>query len=171
MSIYNWKSIKERYVAGELISHLANEPKMPTRQAISKKAEKEGWETTKDRKEKIKSLPIVKNNHTTATKEIVEYIVSELEDGSNVGTICHQLGIGKNTLKRWRDTDPDFSVMVYRAIANRDKGYLKRLHIEGLRNPVWSEKNLTRSPIQDEFKKQAESVVEFRFSFDRDPAE
>jgi hypothetical protein len=171
MSLYDWNTIKQRWMDGETQTAIADSPGTPTRQAISKKIEKEGWERDKDRREQIKALPIVKNNHTKATKEIVEYIVSELESGLNVGTICLDLGIGKNTLKRWRDSDPEFSTMVYRAMANRDKGYLKRLHIEGLKNPVWSEKNLIRSPIQDEFKVQEKSVVEFRFSFDRDPAE
>lgn len=128
----DWKRIKARYEAGEKVTHIADTVDV-TRQAISKRAKKEGWS-----QEGAKQLNVVAElpslqagNQNIRTPEAVSLILSEISQGTPKHLAANMAGMGVDTLNTMLKTDPAFSRLYREARARRLAQHVKNIHDAG----------------------------------------
>jgi len=162
---------KLRWLEGESMEAIAKDMGI-SRQAVSKWANNEGWHAEKNLLTRHDIVPRLSDKLKKITPEARQYIVNKISEGKTLNTVCGNLRISVSTLRNWRKADESLALDVFQAYASRDEGLQDCIHRHALKNPVWAEKELARSPIQSSYRQEhKDTVVEFKFSFERDPAE
>src|SRR3546814_5438097 len=135
-----WNSIKSRYEAGEAENAIAEDltarGNKISKQAIRKRRMREGWAVNPSAVkvkgaatawERAELPPTATGNQLMAgpsrsatqianwgrrTPENAAIILAAVEQYGNVTLAAQAAGISPNTLKRWRDDDPDFGEQI-----------------------------------------------------------
>ena len=106
---FDWDFIKDRWEHGETAGQIAKTPGMPTRQAINKRARKEGWER------KLEQFPVA----TTGTSVSIpldldprkKSALGVLSQGGNYKDAARAACISEETFRLWRK-DPEYLELV-----------------------------------------------------------
>lgn len=111
MRQFDWPTIRAAYERGltptEIVSTL---PDCPSRQAVEKRAKKEGWQVAK----LPNQAPDTQLTGKDATRAVV---LQKVRSGVPLGIAARAAGIHPNTLKNWRDDDVEFGEAVQAARA------------------------------------------------------
>lgn len=120
---YDWPYIRMRYEAGETaytISQMMGGK--PSKQAIAKRAAKEGWEQSESSSLAVaRQLPSVKRalgvTQSKRTPETVAAIAELLSEGATLEIAARSCGVHPETLSDWRRDDPQLRLFLDRARA------------------------------------------------------
>jgi len=116
--LYDWTSIKRRYLQGASF-HKLSRATGAARSTIQERADREGWrqerEAMEKTQERVKKLPIHKGGPNLSDKfnpETVATIIHYIEQGASKSASAAAAGVHKDTLRRWMDRDDEFKMAV-----------------------------------------------------------
>lgn len=102
MPVFDWPAIRAGFERGVSPVDLARTiPQSPSRQAIEKRAKKEGWT--------VAQLPVEGDKSPVSSRDIV---LMHIRQGANLGLAAKAAGISERTLYQWRQDDPTFDVVI-----------------------------------------------------------
>jgi len=108
----NWNLIKPRWENGETSTQIARDVDV-TRQAIDKKAKKEGWQR-QSADSPMNWLQLAENTYICASKSsdkrtpgIVGAILDSISRGVPQGIAAKMVGVSPSTLTKWKREDPE----------------------------------------------------------------
>ena len=167
----DWAAIRLRFVQGETIYSIAKSLNgKPSKQAIMYRQRKEGWV-------KLESIenqyPVSVGNDIIAFQdERKTLVIGALSEGKSYKVAAANAGISEDTLKRWRDAEPEFQSVCLRAKANHLGRHETNISNAGDRGD-WkaSAYLLERDPLTKDQYKQQESVgaaIQINIGVDRD---
>ncbi len=108
---FDWPAIRAGYERGMSPTEIAKTiPESPSRQAIEKRAKREGWEVAK----LPDQAPGTELTGKDATKAVV---LQKIRSGVPLGVAAKAAGIHDNTLRNWRNDDVAFGEAVQAARA------------------------------------------------------
>jgi len=105
VTVYNWPSIRARYIAGEkpyAISKSLNG--RPGASAIGKRRDKEGWDNYRKNGD-IKVPPTASQAKTMGRQETV---LDALRKGATITLAAAIAGVARDTVHRWRKADSQY---------------------------------------------------------------
>jgi hypothetical protein len=121
-----WNEIRDRFIKGESATAIAKDYPV-SRQAIQKRAKKEGWEKDGwlERAKETPTAKAVAKPKTNREKVIVSLgkrtpenaaeICRLIERGVPHTVAAEAVGMHRDTLRAWRNDDPDIDAMVHAA--------------------------------------------------------
>ncbi len=96
--MFDWSAIKSAIDRGMTPTEIAKTlPNTPSRQAIEKRAKREGWQVAR--------LPESDPNVPVTSRDIV---LTQLRNGATLELAARASGITERTLYQWRQDDPTF---------------------------------------------------------------
>ena len=129
-----WNDIKDRFIKGESATTIAKDYPV-SRQAIQKRAKKEGWEKDGwlERAQQTPTAKAVAKPKTQSARVIASLgkrtpenaaeLCRLIERGVPHTVAAEAVGMHRDTLKAWRDDDPEINAMVvaarYQTIARK----------------------------------------------------
>jgi len=125
MENFDWPYIRGLYESGSTAYQLGKRPDFPTKQAIQKRADKEGWI-----KPDISTyrLPVVAEalqiDSRKCTDEVLRVVLGMIAEGSTVEIACAVAGISGRTWTYWCKQDPTLKDATTRARAGTIAGWL-----------------------------------------------
>ncbi len=168
MSRHNYDKIKARWQAGESFTQIEKDPGMPTHQAMSKRAIKEGWERGTDLTEAVAKLRIVTNPLTKATPQVIHQFIELISQGVSKYAAARRLGLNPKTIMEWLEKDGAFGCMVESAEAIPMIEYENCIHKHAIKNPTWSAYKLERTDNPAYKRDQQDTKLEVVFNVTRD---
>ncbi len=160
-----WDVIRDRFEDGETAYALAREFPI-TRQAIEKRARREGWLRPSGRwDEAARATPTALRiadprtpedrmiaAHGRRTPEIAVAILNRVEAGASESLAARALGLDPATLRKWKSEDPEFELLLMSARHDCLAAKVRRIHAAGERDwraDAWA---LERAPeTREEF--------------------
>lgn len=132
---YDWQLIRQRYEGGETAYSIAKKMGKPTKQAIMKRAAKEGW-TQGSRKAllaTVSQLPIVRKalevRHSDfRTPEAIATVIEMIAQGATQELAAATIGVSREALGKWKKEDAEFALLIARARAGCLTGYVGLIH-------------------------------------------
>lgn len=122
---FDWPTIRSSYERGVSPTEIAQTlPDCPSRQAIEKRAKKEGWAVAK--------LPETHDLTTNEGQKAV--ILSKVRSGAPLGLAARAAGITDRTLRNWRADDSAFAEMLEASRAAFLTTNIERIHEAGERD-------------------------------------
>ena len=130
MSDYDWSNIRLKYELGQTCYKIAQEMGgRPSKQAIAKRAKREGWEQTLD--QGTDRLPIIvsalKINSRILTDELLQTVLGMIGIGSSEAMACQAAGINPGTWIDWKHQDERLQNAVQRARAGKLSEWIGRI--------------------------------------------
>lgn len=132
MSGYDWPYIRQRYEAGETAYAISKRMGgKPTKQAIQKRASKEGWEQIEVADSGPERLPIVAKalriNAHKLTDELLQTVLGMIGMGASEQLACQAAGISQRTWTGWKAKDERLQDAVQRARAGKLSEWIGRI--------------------------------------------
>lgn len=132
MADYDWPYIRQRYESGETAYSLSKRlGGHPSKQAIMKRAAKEGWEQHRVTDSGPQRLPIVARaltiNAHKLTDELLETVLGMIAIGASEQMACQASGITQRTWTRWKSEDSRLQDAVNRARAGKLSEWIGRI--------------------------------------------
>ncbi len=151
MPTFDWPLIRAGYERGLTPNELADTiPNSPTRQAIAKRAAKEGWQVAR----LPDNTPATVLEGDAATKAV---ILQNVRNGVGLGIAAQAAGVHENTLYNWRQSDVAFGEAILAARAAFIQTNIKRVNDAGERDWKAASYLLERSPeTKDQFSQKSE---------------
>ena len=175
MNNINWDDVKVKWEDGATSTELARD--LPcTRQNVDKHAKRENWlrkqkanlnnwlEVSRD------TFIAVSGSSDKRKPEVVAVILDNLSQGVSQGLAAKAAGISPDTLTHWKSIDPELVRLMMMAGSQAAATYVQRIHKAGKRDWRANQYLLEKHPETEGYS-QKNDVVEFNFSFSRDPAE
>ena len=130
--MYDWPYIRLRYESGETAYTISKRMGgKPSKQAIMKRAAKEGWEQGQASPELPARLPIVAAalnvESRKLTDEVLQIILGMVANGSPEGIAAQAAGIHPTTLIDWKKQDPRLKDAIHRARAGKLSEWIARI--------------------------------------------
>ena len=126
---YDWHYIRALFETGQTAYQIAKRPDAPSKQAIQKRANAEGWIKPDQGQSR---LPIVAKaltvNSERLTDELLAVLLDLIANGATREVACAACGISTETLRRWCHEDSRLGEMLDRARAGTVAGYLGTVH-------------------------------------------
>ena len=176
----NWPQIRMRWESGETSYSISKDTDV-SHQGIDKKAKRENWvRKSKDSPvnwlEKADETYIVASKSSPLrTRETIATILDLISRGSPEKYAAGTVGMSPTTLARWKKEDPTFAAQMAQARNHNIAQKIIRIDEAGRKGhfkaDIWA---LEKSrETRDEFSGRPANTepVEFRFSFDRAPAD
>jgi len=162
MNKVNWNLVKVRWENGETSTHIARDVDV-TRQAIDKKAKKEGWQR-QSADSPMNWLQLAENTYICASKssdkrtpEIVGAILDSISRGVPQGMAARAAGVAPNTFTKWKREDPELVRLISMAGAQAAAKYVQRIDRAGERGDWKADKYLLENhpEAREEFGKKS----------------
>lgn len=101
MPQYDWPYIRKRYESGETAYAISKRMGKPSKQAIMKRASKEGWtQVTGSGPERLPLVAAALNiSASKLTDELLQIVLGLIADGATEGMACQAAGISQRTWK------------------------------------------------------------------------
>lgn len=174
---YDWPYIRMRYEAGETAYAISQAMGWkPTKQAIMKRAAKEGWERAEpsDDDELPERLPIVAQalsiRSHKLTDELLRVVLGMIGVGATEALACQAAGINQTTWIDWKHQDPKLKDAVHRARAGKLSEWIGRIDQASQKDWKAAQTLLQAAPETREHfgKDQQGSKLEVVIHIDRD---
>lgn len=126
---FDWPYIRGLYEAGATAYQLGKRPDCPSKQAIQKRADSEGWikvdpSTTR--------LPVVAEalaiDSSKLTDDLLRTVLNLIAEGATIEIACKCAGIAPATWSRWCAKDPQLMDATRRARAGTVMSWLNTVH-------------------------------------------
>ena len=171
---FDWPYLRALYETGQTAYQISKRADAPSKQAIQKRANKEGWikpdiSTTR--------LPVVAKALTVKsdklTDELLAVLLDMIAEGATREVAAAACGISGETLRRWCEQDPTLKDMINRARAGTVAGYLGTINQAQHKDWKAASWMLTHSPdTRDHYGQAAkDNKIEVTFNFQRKPIE
>lgn len=109
-----WEKVRALVESGVAMSEIDRMPDMPSKQAISDRAKREGWDldaTDVDGKPPRSAFqPLLRHLLGRDSPEARQKVCDVLAAGGSLGLAASLIGMSTETIRRWRKDDPDFEM-------------------------------------------------------------
>ena len=151
MITYNdeiWAEVRQRYEAGETAGQIAKTPGFPTKQAINRRAKRDGWER------KLELVPMGSGGTVAIPTDLdprKRAALEALSDGGNYRDAARAAHVSEETFRLWRN-DPNYLALVLAVESELKLEMLRHVRKGAARDPKHAEWMLTHHPsIRGEF--------------------
>ncbi len=143
-----WAEVRERYEAGETAGQIAKTPGFPTKQAINRRAKREGWER------KLELVPMGSGGTVAIPTDLDprrRAALEALSDGGNYRDAARAAHVSDETFRLWRK-DPKYLALVLAVESELKLEMLRHVRKGAARDPKHAEWMLMHHPsIRGEF--------------------
>ena len=122
---FDWVKIRALFEAGNGITAIAKMPEMPSKQAISVKANKEGWERVGQLDASIESTALVEAMADLTDQQ--RFVIQEIANGSTQRLAANLAGLNEHTISEWKQGQM-FSRALIAAKAAKVGVRLRKIH-------------------------------------------
>ena len=122
---FDWVKIRALFEAGNGITAIAKMPEMPSKQAISQRAHKEGWERVGQLDQSIESTALVAAMSYLDDRQ--KFVIQEIANGSTQRLAANLAGCHETTISDWK-LNPKFSMALIAAKAAKVGVRLRKIH-------------------------------------------
>ena len=170
---YDWTNIRIRYESGETAYSISKSfGNRPTRQAIAKRASKEGW-GSEIANHIQNGFPILAAalsvDSSKMTDKLLQTVLGMIGMGSTEGLACQAVGISQNTWISWKDQDRRLQDAVNRARAGKLSEWVGRIDQAGKKDWKANHVLLQAAPETRGYfgKDQTDNKIEVIINIDR----
>lgn len=166
-----WAEARQRYEAGETAGQIAKTPGFPTKQAINRRAKREGWERN------LELVPVGDGGTVLIPTDLdprKRAALMVLADGGNYRDASRAAHVSEETFRLWRK-DPNYLALVLAVESEFKLEMLRHVRKGAARDPKHAEWMLTHHPsIRGEFGDRHQTTnigrIKIGHLIQRDPA-
>ena len=171
----DWQLVRMKYEAGQSAYRIAADlGGRPSKQGISVRAKKEGWQKGNGNALTIAAeLPIVQRAQaltgpTKVTAERLAFVLDLISRGSSESLASSAAGINPKTLSRWKAEDPQLAEQLRQARAGKLAEWVSHIDTAATRDWKAAKELLTAAPDATDFSQQAHGGITIVLNIDRE---